>query len=1189
MPISNTTTAVGIFSENGSGGFVSNLVFNGGNIGWRAGSQQYTARGLSFIYCNTAVQMVWDWGWNWQQVHVIGGSVAFNISGIGGDMGQGTGSVSIIDSAIRDTPVGILTNGLGSSPNIVLDNTAFVNVTSPVFVDGGSTLLSDGPILWATGKRYNGSVSSTETGDVTAPAKAAVLLDHTGSLFVRDRPRYEHLGTDSFLVATTDGGCKNDGTGDQTSCLNSFLQNAVSAHKVAYFPAEIYTVGGTVLIPTGSVVQGSSWSQIQGSGYYFSDMHNPKVMVQVGNKGDISTMEIVEMLFSVRGSTAGAILMEWNTAASSPGAAAMWDSHFRVGGALGSDLDLATCPKFSSNDECIAASLMFHVTPQGNGYFENIWAWVADHDNDQSIYNQPDSTITQIAVFGACGMLIESQGPSWFYGSGSEHSVLYNYMLRRAQSVYMGHIQTESPYFQPVPGALAPFGAAASFPNDPDFSRCNVAANTENERCRYSWGLQIIDSTDVTIHSAGLYSFFNDFHKDCEGTYNCQERILEVKGSTGVVIYNLFTIATADLANGVDGSKILQTDGNQHGFTTEVSVWLPLPGDDNATNIVWAGTDVWNMPTVTCSSAPCLLILPTSVLSSNTTILPSSYTTSFEYGGIVTTTIGGIGTTVFVTSTTTVTISVPSIVTNAIGYSNVDVSTTGPTPITIYPSVTIPPIGVPLPDGNGGTTTRTVTLPPWPQVNVGPTVEFTDPGTEPLNTDSGNLGGSTTYYTSIGVPVTVSSATVTTLTFPASTGAITISCPATTSIAFATPPIAVGTTCTDSTSQTLSFACPTTKVVTFLESTTAVIGVDCSLVTAWVRGQASSTTTPLPVWATWSLYGQIIPVTTTIDKPKPTDDGVVVSCKAWFFFICISWGGLHVGAWHWILPPGIYPPGPPPAGLIKWPQGIDIKGNLPDWPKITIGNDHQITTDEEGECETQTAEACTTTTYVSDSTTVSVSSMCETISGCSVSVSDSSTEEVIGTQTAAPIGSWYDEVWATMTLGDAYTNSVYAALSAELAADEASAEGTTLSFTPGPTAGPTCAGDNTACGGTLCSGYWCTPHPTGYPPDYQDPKDPGSSGYSAPTTSVSITTSTSSSSTTTTPMCTATDACNCNEDGCDECSPACCANGTCDFTSTSTSTSSAPTMTADPCDGFDCGACGSPFDSSCCQSYCQGS
>jgi pectate lyase-like protein len=90
-------THVGIFMENGSGGFVSDLVFKGGNIGWRAGkllprsvrsemltdsvsgSQQYTAINLKFENCLTAVQMIWDWGFNWQRVQIDGAAIGFNI------------------------------------------------------------------------------------------------------------------------------------------------------------------------------------------------------------------------------------------------------------------------------------------------------------------------------------------------------------------------------------------------------------------------------------------------------------------------------------------------------------------------------------------------------------------------------------------------------------------------------------------------------------------------------------------------------------------------------------------------------------------------------------------------------------------------------------------------------------------------------------------------------------------------------------------------------------------------------------------------------------------------------------------------------------------------------------------------------------------------------------------------------
>lgn len=64
----------------------------------------------------------------------------------------------------------------------------------------------------------------------------------------------------------------------------------------------------------------------------------------------------------------------------------MWDSHFRIGGAIGTKLQVAQCPKTvpSIASGCIAASMMMHVTPNAGGYFENVWGWVADHDLDVS-------------------------------------------------------------------------------------------------------------------------------------------------------------------------------------------------------------------------------------------------------------------------------------------------------------------------------------------------------------------------------------------------------------------------------------------------------------------------------------------------------------------------------------------------------------------------------------------------------------------------------------------------------------------------------------------------------------------------------------------------------------------------------------------------------------------------------------
>lgn len=63
----------------------------------------------------------------------------------------------------------------------------------------------------------------------------------------------------------------------------------------------------------------TGWSKVMATGSYFGDMNKPKVVVQVGEKGDVASMEIVEMLFFVKGSTASAIMGEWNVLADKPG------------------------------------------------------------------------------------------------------------------------------------------------------------------------------------------------------------------------------------------------------------------------------------------------------------------------------------------------------------------------------------------------------------------------------------------------------------------------------------------------------------------------------------------------------------------------------------------------------------------------------------------------------------------------------------------------------------------------------------------------------------------------------------------------------------------------------------------------------------------------------------------------------
>lgn len=186
--------------------------------------------------------------------------------------------------------------------------------------------------------------------------------------------------------------------------------------------------------------------------------------------------------------------------------------------------------------------MLLHITPKASGYFENVWAWVADHDIDQP----PDGNTTssaQINIYAARGILVESHGPTWLYGTASEHSILYQYQLLGAQDIYLGHMQTETPYFQPSPPATQPY-ATGAFPGDPLFENC--VANTY---CQEAWALRVLNSTNVFIYSAGFYSFFQDYDQTCVPLESCQQRIVETSYTEGLWLYNLFTKGAVEIAS----------------------------------------------------------------------------------------------------------------------------------------------------------------------------------------------------------------------------------------------------------------------------------------------------------------------------------------------------------------------------------------------------------------------------------------------------------------------------------------------------------------------------------------------------------------------------------------------------------------------------------------------------------------
>lgn len=427
--------------------------------------------------------------------------VGFDVTGTGGSYSQPVASINVLDSTFNSVNIPVLTAGFTT---IVLDNVQVLASATGIIVGqpGGPTILpwtGDTTITsWALGRSYLdlNSVGGFGQGNLNpAPSKSGMLLDSNGAFVERSKSQYESFPASLFLNVKS-AGATGDSVTDDTAALNSAFQSAAASSLVVFIPFGVYKVTGTIFIPVGSRIVGEAWPQIMGTGSFFADATSPKVMVQVGNAGDPGVIEISDMLFTVSGPTAGAILMEWNVKQGDNAGAAMWDSHFRVGGAAGSNLQSADCPKLTGqvSPNCMAASLLLHLTPSSSGYFENIWVWVADHDIDNPAQ-------TQIDIYAGRGILIESQGPTWLYGTASEHAVLYQYQLANAANIFMGLIQTESPYFQSSPPAPSPYPFSQAFAEDPKFETCLASSTT----CAMSWALRIIKSNNVYIYGAGLY------------------------------------------------------------------------------------------------------------------------------------------------------------------------------------------------------------------------------------------------------------------------------------------------------------------------------------------------------------------------------------------------------------------------------------------------------------------------------------------------------------------------------------------------------------------------------------------------------------------------------------------------------------------------------------------------------------
>ncbi|UJO13497.1 Glucan 1,3-beta-glucosidase [Fulvia fulva] len=559
----------GIFMDNGSGGWMSDLTFTGGRYGAFLGSQQFTSRNLVFTDCSTALFMNWNWGWTLSNITISGSETGIDMSN--SPANQTVGSVLLTDSKMTSTQYGIKTAYGGNATSntnipatggtLVLDNVDMTGVTGAAVYQNatGETVLAGGTIIdaWAQGNgATQSSKATTETKALaTKPNKAQALLGPDGKIFGRSKPQYEDVPVTSFLSAK-DFGCKGDGETDDTQCVQNFLNNARDNNKIAWFEHGAYLLKNTVTVSPGTRMVGQIWALIVADGASFNDETNPRPVFQIGKRGgEEGAVEMSDLIFETKGAAPGAIMVEWNMK-SKQGESGMWDAHIRIGGSALTQLSQEQCPGnpagVEPTDKCKGVFLMFHARPESGGiYLENDWFWVADHDLEQN--NQ-----TQISLYSARGALFQSKGAVWAWGSASEHSVIYNYQLDGVEAFFGGFMQTETPYFQPNPEVPQPFTFDARY-DDPTFTICSNSTGAAVP-CKDAWGLRVVNSKNVLIYAVGMYSFFNNYAQQCVWNHNCQENMIRIQNSQ----VDMYTVTTKAAVNMIQddavGSPILGAD-----------------------------------------------------------------------------------------------------------------------------------------------------------------------------------------------------------------------------------------------------------------------------------------------------------------------------------------------------------------------------------------------------------------------------------------------------------------------------------------------------------------------------------------------------------------------------------------------------------------------------------------------------
>lgn len=377
MPYDSTGHTGLAMPQHGSPLMINDCSFRGGNVGIALNTQQYHFKGLSFDGCTTGIRILGGFD------YVIQGC-SFSFCTVGIDASSvNIGFLAVIDSTANyvDTLVSSVGSTTGAD-SLVLENVKVENSQSTVHAAGIKVL--DGSVgaeeAWVWGRVYRKDNSQAQTGTRYGTFRPRELVGDGGAFKTMKQPTYKEYGTEQFVNIKDAEGypVAGDGVNDDTKNLQAII-NASAGCNILFFPHGTYLVTDTLYFPPGSRVHGEGWSVISASGSKFTDEESPQPLIRVGNAGEVGIAQFSDMVFSVAEVLPGCKLVEVNMAGREAGDVGFWNTHVRIGGAVGSTTQ-TECD--GSPADCKAAFMMVHLTPSSSAYIENMWLWTADHDLD---------------------------------------------------------------------------------------------------------------------------------------------------------------------------------------------------------------------------------------------------------------------------------------------------------------------------------------------------------------------------------------------------------------------------------------------------------------------------------------------------------------------------------------------------------------------------------------------------------------------------------------------------------------------------------------------------------------------------------------------------------------------------------------------------------------------------------------